>query len=587
MNDRSSLHGANWPEGVPYDIDRYEFPLFSILDNAAREYPDCIYTIFNGAKRTYSQVKDTADRIASFLVSRGINPGDRIAIFLPNIPHYPEVFFGILKAGAVCVTCNPLYKPLELNFQLKDSGAKAVFVMDHQNFYDTALEAMEGSDVHTVVICNIKSYLPPIKGFMGSVLGLLPKAKGHETDHFLFDEVVKDNPPDPPVLDINPRVDNALILYTGGTTGIPKGACLSHSNLLSNVRTMEEWIRLEHEPGGPVIKMKKGGRHVFLGVLPWYHAFGLTICMLTSCITASQLVCIPDPRAGKPPFTDVLKSIEKYKISIVVAVPTIYSLIINHPLVDKFDLSSILACGSGAAPLPVEVIKSFEEKTGAVIFEGYGLTETSPVISANPTNLIQRKIGSVGFPLPSVDIKIVDMDTGLQELPHGEDGEIAVNGPPVMSGYWNKPDANEATFRFLSGDRYFLTGDIGHFDEEGFLIITDRKKDLILVGGFNAYPADIEEILYENDKVVMAAVIGIPDAKTGEAVKAFIQLKDGVEATEEEFHEFCKSRMTGYKRPSEIEFRESLPTSVIGKVLRRVLRDEELKKREELGKDQA
>lgn len=580
MSDRSSLYGANWPEGVPFDIDGYEQPLFSILDEAASRYPDRRYTLFNGAEKTYAQVKDTADRIAGFLVSRGINPGDRIAIFLPNIPQYPEVFFGILKAGAVCVTCNPLYKSSELNFQLKDSGARAVFVMDHQNFYDTALEAMEGSKVNTVVICNIKSYLPPVKGFMGSLLGMLPRAKSHESEHFMFDDVVRENPPEPPSLTINPGVDNALILYTGGTTGIPKGACLSHSNLLSNVRTMEEWIRFKHEPDEPIMKIKKGGRHTFLGVLPWYHAFGLTVCMLTSCITASRLVCIPDPRAGKPPFTDVLKSIEKYNISVVVAVPTIYSLMINHPLINKFDLSSVMVCGSGAAPLPLEVIKIFEEKTGSIIFEGYGLTETSPVIAANPTNQEQRKVGSVGFPLPGVDIKIVDMDTGLKELPRGEDGEIAVNGPPVMSGYWNKPDANEAIFRFLSGKRYLLTGDIGHFDEEGFLVITDRKKDLILVGGFNAYPADIEEVLYESDKVALAAVIGIPDDKTGEAVKAFIQLRPGTEASEDEFHEFCKTRMTGYKRPREIEFRESLPTSVIGKVLRRVLRDEELKKRE-------
>ncbi len=251
----------------------------------------------------------------------------------------------------------------------------------------------------------------------------------------------------------------------------------------------------------------------------------------------------------------------------------------NHPLTDKFDLSSIAACGSGAAPLAPEVIRQFEEKTGAVIFEGYGLTETSPTLTVNPTNLEQRKIGSVGLPIPGVDLKIVDLETGLQELPQGEDGEIAVNGPQIMLGYWNKPEENAAAFREIEGKRFFLTGDIGHVDEEGFLIITDRKKDMIIVGGFNAYPKEIEEVLYEHSKVALAAAIGVPDPHTGEAVKAFVQLKPGVEATEEEILEFCKPKLAGYKRPREVEFRDSLPTSIIGKVLRRVLREEELSKR--------
>ncbi|MBW2609441.1 MAG: long-chain fatty acid--CoA ligase [Deltaproteobacteria bacterium] len=574
-----TLRSPKWPEGVPFEIKGYERPLYSILDNAARDYTDATYTIFNGARRSFGQVKDTADRIANFLVSRGIKQGDRIAIFLPNLPHYPAIFFSILKAGGVCVTCNPLYKPSELNFQLQDSGTKAVFVMDHPQFYDTALQALEGTDVDTVVICNIRSYLPAIKGFMGAILGKIPKADHHEPGHFKFDDIVRSSRPEPPVLDIDPLKDNALILYTGGTTGVPKGACLTHANLLSNVMTVEEWVQLPEKPGEKARKLRRGGMHTFLGVLPWYHAFGLNPCMLYSCITASRLVCIPNPRAGKPPFTDVLKDIEKYRVTIVVAVPTIYSAIINHPLTDKFDLSSIMACGCGAAPLPVEIIKQFEDRTGAIIFEGYGLTETSPIITLNPTNIEQRKTGSVGLPLPGVDIKIMDLEEGIRELPQGEDGEVAVNGPQVMSGYWNKPVENKAVFKENNRTRLLMTGDIGHIDEEGFLIITDRKKDMILVSGFNAYPADIEEVLYTHPKVAMAAVIGVPDLHTGEAVKAFIQLKPGEEATEEEILDFVGSKMVGFKRPTQIEFRDKLPTSVIGKVLRRVLRDEELEKR--------
>lgn len=571
-------HRFKWPEGVPYEISGYDKPLYSILEDSARSYPDATYTIFADATRTFAQVKDTADRIANFLVSRGLKQGDRAAIFLPNIPHFPEIFFGILKAGGVCVTCNPLYKVPELNFQLKDCGAKALFVMDHPVFYPTVLQAIEGSAVETVVICNLKSYLPKLKGFLGSLLGKIPKAERHEPDHFLFDDVVSKARPETPELKINPLTDGALILYTGGTTGVPKGACLSHANLLSNLMTVQEWVRLYRETGDQSVPLTKGGAHTFLGVLPWYHSFGLTLVMLWSCYSASKVVCIPDPRAGKPPFTEVLKAIERYKVTAVVAVPTIYSAIVNHPLTNRFDLSSIVACGSGAAPLPLEVIRQFEDKVKGVIFEGYGMTETSPVITLNPTNLKQRKLGSVGLPVCNVDIKIVDVETGLHELAQGQDGEIAASGPPIMLGYWNKPEANQASFREIDGKKYLLTGDIGHIDEEGFVVITDRKKDMIIVGGFNVYPKEVEEILYAHPKVALAAVVGIPDPRMGEAVKAFVQLKPGNTATAEEILDFCKDKMAGYKRPREVEFRESLPTSVVGKVLRRVLRDEEVKK---------
>jgi len=577
-------HGSRWPQGVAHEISGFEKPLQSFLDDAAGKYPDVTYTIFADVGHTFRQVKDTADRIANFLTTRGIGKGDRVAIFLPNLPHFPEIFFGILKAGAICVTCNPLYKTPELNYQLKDCGAKALFVMDHLIFYPTAVAALEGAKVKTMVICNVKSYLPKLKGMIGSLLGKIPKADRHEPGHFLFDDILRSSKPQPPTLKINPLEDTALIIYTGGTTGTPKGACCSHANLVSNVMTLQEWVRIPEKPGEPAQKMKPGGVHTFLGVLPWYHSFGLTTAMLWSCQTASKLVCIPDPRAGNPPFTEVLKAVEKYKVTIMAGVPTIYSAFVNHPLIDKFDLTSLIGCGSGAAPLPVELIKEFEKKTGSVIFEGYGLSETSPVLTQNPTNLEQRKIGAVGLPYPNTDIKIVDLDTGLKELPQGEDGEIAASGPQVMLGYWNKPEANKNVFREIEGKRYFLTGDIGHIDEDGFVVITDRKKDMAIVGGFNVYPKDVEEVLFTHPKVALAAVVGLPDPHTGEKIKAFIQLRPGMQATEEEILEFCKEKMTGYKRPRSVEFRESLPTSVVGKVLRRVLKEEELKKQK--GPDQ-
>ena len=291
--------------------------------------------------------------------------------------------------------------------------------------------------------------------------------------------------------------------------------------------------------------------------------------------TKPFLICVPDPRAGDPPFTEVLKLVQKHRPTLMPAVPTIFVAFANHPLLDQFDLTSIMGCFSGGAPLPPEVCKQFEEKTGAVIFEGYGLSETAPVATVNPTFTATRKIGSIGFPMPGTDIKILDVETSQTELPQGEDGEVAICGPQVMQGYWNKPDETAEVFRDIDGRRYFLTGDIGHVDQDGYVIITDRKKDMILVGGFNVYPREVEDILFTHPKVAIAAVVGVPDAKSGESVKAFIQLKPGETCTEEELREFCKTNMAGYKRPKMIEFRDTIPVSNVGKVLRRVLRDEE------------
>lgn len=568
----------HWPQDVPHEISGYEKPLFAILDEAAQEFPNQVYTIFNDAVRTYSQVKDTADRVANFLAVRGIRKGDRVAIFLPNLPHYPPVFFGILKAGAVCVTCNPLYTSSELNYQLKDAGAKAVFCMDHPNLYPTTVKALENSDVETVVICNVRSYLPSLKGIIGGLLGKIPRAGSHQPGHLFFDAAVAAASPQAPAVEIDPTEDLALIIYTGGTTGVPKGAALTHSNFVYDLLAVNEWGRLYHDRNGKPEKFRRGGFHTYLGVLPWYHSFGMTVAMLGACVTASRLVCIPDPRAGKPPFTEVLKAVQKHSATVMPAVPTIFVAFTNHPLIDQFDLTSLMGCFSGGAPLPPEVCKRFEDKTGAVIFEGYGLSETAPVASCNPTNTEQRKIGTIGFPMPGTDIKILDFETGLQEMPRGQDGEIAICGPQVMKCYWNRPDETVAVFREVDGQRYFLTGDIGHIDEEGYLLVTDRKKDMILVGGFNVYPREVEDILFTHPKIALAAVVGAADPKRGEVVKAFIQLKPGETAAEEEILQFCKEHMAGYKRPKVLEFRQTLPVSNIGKVLRRVLRDEEIEK---------
>jgi len=569
-----------WPENVARDVDGYHIPLFSTLDEAARNFPDQVYTLFMDETRTFAQVQDAADRVANFLSSSGIQKGERVAVCLPNIPHFPIVFFGILKAGAICVSCNPLYTSPELHYQLNDAGARAIFCMNHPRQYPVTVEAAKNTSVRTVVACDISAAMPGSRpGSRSGLDSLSPEegsAEGPGPDYHLFERIMEDYAPTPPEVRIDPAEDLALIFYTAGTTGMPKGAALTHSNVSYDLKALDEWARLQHEPDGPQEPLRKGGFHTYMGVIPWYQSFGLTVCMLAACWSASRMVCLPDPRAGDPPFTETLKNIQKYRATIMPAVPTIFISLINHPLLDEFDLTSLMGCFSGGAPLPSEVCKQFEAKTGAIIFEGYGLSETAPVATSNPTIRSLRKIGTVGFPLPGTEVKILDMETGAHEMPLGADGEIAISGPQVMKGYWKQPGTNETVFREIGGRRFFLTGDIGHIDEDGYILITDRKKDMIIVGGFNVYPKEIENTLFENPKIELAAVTGIPDSESGEAVKAHIQLKAGESATEEEIRSFCKERLASYKCPKFIEFRDTMPVSPGGKLLRRQIRDDTL-----------
>ncbi|MHA2144268.1 MAG: long-chain-fatty-acid--CoA ligase [Candidatus Thorarchaeota archaeon] len=573
-------HTKRWPETVKKSLDYPDEPLFALLDNVAAKTPDAPSTVYSGLSHSFAEVKDHADRIANFLVSKGIGKGDKVAIFMPNVPMYPPVFFGILKTGATVVTCNPSYKMNELNFQLKDSGAKAVFVFDHEVFTPTSYEAIKGTYVEVHVLCNIKSFLPKVKAVLGGILGKIPKGKSYEEGTVFYDEIIEQFEPKAPDVSIKPKEDLALILYTGGTTGVPKGAMLTHHNLYSNVIQIDEWVQLEPEGGGTPERLKPG-EDVYVGALPWYHSYGLTLTMVASYLLGNKLVCIPDPRAGKPPMSDLLAEIQKTKGTILHCVPALYAGMVNNPDIGKYDLSTLRACGSGAAPLPPELAKNFEAATGATLFEGYGLTETSPMTHANPSLRSTRKFGSIGVPISDTYSIIVDIATGKKVLKQGETGEIAVSGPQVMAGYWNQPDETAEVIKTIKGKRYFLTGDIGHMDEEGFFVISDRKKDMINVGGLKAYPREIEDIFFEHSKVVMAAVIGLPrdDDPGNEYVKAFIVLKDGVTATEKEFIEWAKDNMVGYKRPKEIVFVDSLPLTAVGKVLRRELKEAELAKK--------
>lgn len=572
--------GPRWPEHARKSLEYPKEALYTMLDRSAEKSGNLPYTWFMGQTRTFAEVKNHADRIANFLSSKGVKPGDRVAIFLPNVPQFPPVFFGALKTGAKVVTCNPLYKAPELKYQLTDTGATVVFVLDHQTFTPTCYEAVKGTDVETVIVCSLKSFIPKVKAVLGGLLGKIPKSEHYEDDKTIFyDDIVAEYEPKSPQVEVDPN-DTAILIYTGGTTGTPKGAELTHNNLVSNVLQIGEWTYLLEEdidqPGGV-----KYGEEVFVGAVPWYHSYGMTLTLLMSTWFAGQLVCVPDPRAGKPPLTDLLKDLQSSKGTVLNCVPALYAGITNHPDVRKYDLSSIKICSSGAAPLPPELAKRFEAVTGAILFEGYGLTETSPVTHSNPTNRKNRKFGSIGLPIPDTICKILDLETGMKELPIGEVGEIAIHGPQVMMGYYGKPEETDNVMRTINGKRFFLTGDVGHMDEEGYTYISDRKKQMINVGGLKAYPREIEDIFFTHPKVKLAAAVGIPrdDDPSNEFVKAYIVLKEGESATEQEFIDWAREKMAGYKRPKEVDIVDSLPLSNVGKVLRRVLREEEIRKR--------
>ncbi|UCE11418.1 MAG: long-chain fatty acid--CoA ligase [Candidatus Thorarchaeota archaeon] len=577
MDDKLWLKTGKWPERVRESLDYPEAPLFKILDDAAEKYSENTYTIFRGRGNSFREVRESADKIANFLVNQGIQKGDRVAVFLPNVPHYPPIFFGILKAGAVVVTCNPRYTTGELNFQLKDSGAKLVFGLDHETFGPTTYEAVKGTDVKKVVICSLKTFLPKVTAILGGLLGKIPKSPYYEDDITLFyDDIIKQYEATTPDVQVDPKNDLGLILYTGGTTGTPKGAMLTHYNLFSNVLQMDEWIKLDPP------KEMVHGEEVYIGALPWYHSYGLTLTMITSVYQACSVICIPDPTAGDPPMTELLEEISKNKGTILHCVPALYAGMINHPKVGEYDLTSLKGCGSGAAPLPPELARAFESVTGATLFEGYGLTETSPITHANPSQVARRKFGSIGLPVSDTDAIIVDIDSRNVALPQGETGIIAINGPQVFKGYWHKEEETAATFTTINGKKYFLTGDVGHMDEEGYFHISDRLKDMIIVGGLKAYPREIEDIFFEHPKIKMAAVIGLPleNGTGGEYVKAFVVLKDGETATPEELIEWSTEKMASYKKPREIDIVDSLPLTAVGKVLRRELKEAEMAKRE-------
>ena len=560
MADYEKLWGANYPEHLKRRLEYPDVPVFKLLEKSAERFPDNPATIFMGGRLTFKQLLDKVYRFAAALAALGVKKGDRVAIMLPNCPQAVIAYYGALKAGATVVEFNPLYVEREIEYQIKDSGSKVMVALDL--LVGRIMKVRESAGLEKVIWTSIKDFLPfplnilyPIKARREGQLVEVPTGPGN----YQFVDLLKKHPADPPEHEFDPSEDVACLQYTGGTTGVSKGCMLTHRNLVVNAVQVRSWM--------PDIE---DGRERILTVLPLFHSYAMTTCMNLAALCAGTMILLP-----RFIIEDVLKAIDKYRPTLFPGAPTIYVAIINHPDVQKYDLKSIKACISGSAPLPVEVQKRFEELTGGRLVEGYGLSEASPVTHCNPVYGL-RKVGCIGLPFPDTVSKIVDLETGEKEVPIGETGELVLKGPQVMKGYWNRPDETASTLR----DGWLYTGDIAKMDEDGYTYIVDRKKEMILASGYNIYPREIEEVLYEHPKVKEAAAIGVPDKYRGETVKVFIVLKEGEEATAEEIIDFCRDKLAKYKVPKLVEFREELPKTIVGKVLRRVLVEEERKKAE-------
>ena len=562
-----------YESGVPEAIEYSGQLTHEMLDASAQTYANQVATrlllsylplgITVQATQTYTELKDSVDRFAFALRKIGLQQGDRIAIMLPNIPQQVISFFGALKAGCVVVNTNPTYTPRELGHLLEDSGATAIVVLS--GFYERVAQVKDSTELKHIIVTD----LPDPLGFpFNRLVEKKVRKAGMMVDVadgagiWGFDNLIKTSAPNPPTIDVTPD-DVVLFQYTGGTTGSPKAAMLTHRNVVSNVQQIEAWYR----------DLEYGGEKI-LGAIPFFHVYGMTVAMLFSIYSGAELIVTPDPRQ-----TDlVLEILQREKITMYPGIPTMYTAIINHPKVDEADLSSIRACLSGGMSLPVEIQRRFEQITGGKLAEGYGLTETSPVACANPINGM-RKEGSIGFPVPSTEVAIVGLepneDGKYEPVAAGEDGELVIRGPQVMKGYWNRPEETAAA---ITEEGWFHTGDIARMDEDGCFYIVDRKKDLIIASGYNVVPREVEEVLYMHEKVQEAVVAGVPDAVRGENVKAYIVLKAGQQSTPEEISEFCREHLAPYKAPRLVEFRDELPKSQVGKILRRVLLEEEKSK---------
>ena len=547
----------HYQAGVPAAVAHPDVTLHQLLIDSARRYPTHPAIEFYGRRLSYRQLDALTDQFARALLHLGIRKGDRVAIMLPNIPQAVIGYFGALKAGAYVVQTNPLYVGSEIAQQMMDSGAETIVALDL--FYPRIKEVMGRTPLKRVIVTSVCEYLPWLKRLLyplkarrqGQWVAIERVPPVHD-----FAALLKQAPADLPLPDVSPD-DIALLQYTGGTTGVPKGAMLTHRNMVVNAVQCRLWLQGLRE-----------GREIFLGVLPFFHVYGMSTGQNLAILLGASIVLLPRFQAN-----EVLKTIVSRHVTAFPGIPAMYLALNNHPKVTDYDLTSVRYCISGAGPLYAEVQDRFEKLTGARLVEGYGLTEAAPVTHCNPI-VGPRRSRSIGLPVSGTDARVVDLETGIPVAGAGEAGELQIKGPQVMLGYWNHPAETAAALR----EGWLSTGDVVTMDEDGFFYIQDRKKDMIKSGGLNVYPREVDECLCQHPKVKEACVIGIPQELRGEKIKAFVVLKEGTQATAAEILEYCRQRLAKYKVPKQVEFRTELPKTLVGKVLRRVLLEEEVKR---------
>lgn len=546
---------TQYEAGVSATIAYPDAPVHQFLRDSASRFPDRTALEFYGRRMSYRQLDALSDRFAAAVIHLGVRKGDRVAVMLPNIPQAVIAYFGALKAGACVVQTNPLYIGPEIAHQVADSGAETIVALPQ--FYPRINEVMSRTPLKRIILTNVCDYLPWLKKVL---YPLKARRQGQWVDV----------PRVPPVYDLpallqsvpNASLDQdlsaedlALLQYTGGTTGIPKGAMLTHRNLVANTYQCRRWLQ-----------GLRDGEETFLGVLPFFHVYGMTTCQNLAILLGATIILLPRFQAD-----EVLKAIVAHRVTAFPGIPAMYHALNNHPKVGAHDLTSVRYCISGAGPLFAEVQERFEKLTGARLVEGYGLTEAAPVTHCNPI-VGPRRSRSIGLPVPDTDVRVMDLEHSGREVAVGEAGELQVKGPQVMRGYWKKDDETAMTLR----DGWLCTGDVVTMDEDGFCYIQDRKKDMIKSGGLNVYPREVDECLCRHPKVQDACVIGVPQDLRGEKIKAFVVLKEGERATAAEILDHCRRELAKFKVPKQVEFRRELPKTLVGKVLRRVLLEEEL-----------
>jgi len=539
-----------WPKGVPTTIKYPQIPVHERLRASASKYPSKVAIVFKGFEITYDELDTLSDKLATGLHDLGVSKGDRVALFLQNSPQFIISFFGALKAGAIIVPCNPLFKERELKYELSDSSAETIITTTE--LYPIVDRIKGETGLRRVIVTSLRDCTPPL---LTNIRGIEEAEKHHDAIDFV--DFISKYRANPPKFEIDPKEDVAVLCYTGGTTGVPKGCMLTHYNLIANQVMHAIWRGL------------KEAEEVSMIFLPMYHIMGLSECMCSAVGMAWKIVLLERFRAD-----EVINAINEYRPTIFFGVPTVYIALLNHPDIKKCDFSSIRLCHTAASAMPLEIRIKWKRLTGLSLMEGWGLTEASPGLVLTPPG--DERPQFVGIPLPDTEVRVVDTETGTRTLPPGECGELIGRGPQIMKGYWNKPEMTQEALR----DGWIYTGDIGYMDEDGRVYFVDRKKDVIKVSGYQVWPFEVESVLMEHPAIEEVAVIGVPDPYRGEHPKAFIVLREGYEGkvTEDELIKFCRERLAAYKIVREVEFRRKLPKSSAGKILRRALKEEALKK---------